>query len=285
MISRGAAEAEAGARGVTTQQGMRRSRTLGGAWTRREAPVQLRCLFGFDVVAARSIDALRLIDDRLERGERLKVAFLNAHGVNIAAGRADFRAALADTVMLNDGIGVAVAAWMLEGRGFPENLNGTDFTPFFLATTRHRFRIYLLGAKPGVAEKVAEEILKRAPQHQVVGLSHGYFDRAEETSVAERIRVAGADLVLVALGNPAQELFIDRQFAATGCRLAMAVGGLFDFMAGEKPRAPRILQRIGLEWLFRLGVEPARMWRRYILGNPVFLSRVAAEWVRMRFAR
>lgn len=273
------------AKSVTTQQWMRRSRMLGRAWTKRAAPVTLRRLFGLDIVAARSADAVRLIDDRLERGERLKIAFLNAHVANIAGGRADFRAALANAVVLNDGIGVAIAALMLDGRGFPENLNGTDFTPFFLTATRHTFRIYLLGAKPGVAEKAAEALRARAPQHRVVGLSNGYFDHAEEASIAERIRTSEADLVLVALGNPAQELFIEKQFASMGCRLAMAVGGLFDFMAGEKPRAPRIVQRLGLEWLFRLGVEPGRMWRRYVIGNPVFLARVAAQWVRMRFAR
>src|SRR6185295_17459653 len=99
--------------------------------------------------------------------------------------------------------------------------------------------------------------------------------------VAE-IKASGADLLLVAMGNPAQEFWIERHLAATGCRLGIAVGALFDFLAERVSRAPMGLRRLRLEWLYRLALEPGRLWRRYLIGNPLFLARLTREWSRRR---
>jgi exopolysaccharide biosynthesis WecB/TagA/CpsF family protein len=111
----------------------------------------------------------------------------------------------------------------------------------------------------------------------VVGVRHGYGDiRSPELLGA--IRSLTPHLILVALGNPAQELWLARHFDATGCALGIAVGALFDFMAGEYSRAPRWIRAVRLEWLYRLAIEPRRLASRYLMGNPSFLGKVLALW-------
>lgn len=239
-------------------------------------------IFGLPVVAARSGEARFLIDGRFAAGDPFGVAFLNAHGSNVAAGDAEFRQALQKQLLLNDGIGVDIAARILNGRSFPENLNGTDFVPAYLEHTHHDHRVFLLGAKPGMAERARDALAGIAPRHDYVGVRHGYFGASETADVVADIRRSGATTLLVALGNPSQELWIDRHLEATGVRVAFGVGALFDFLAGEVPRAPEALRRAGMEWAFRLSLEPKRLFRRYVVGNPRFLARVAHQRLKRR---
>jgi UDP-N-acetyl-D-mannosaminuronic acid transferase (WecB/TagA/CpsF family) len=116
------------------------------------------------------------------------------------------------------------------------------------------------------------------PQHRVVGCHHGHFDPARTSEIVDLVRRSGADVVLVALGNPKQELFLRDHLAATGCRLGIGVGALFDFLAGNVPRAPSFVRRWRLEWAYRLAQEPRRLATRYLIGNPLFLGRIAAQW-------
>jgi len=92
------------------------------------------------------------------------------------------------------------------------------------------------------------------------------------------IRASQADVLLVGLGNPIQELWLMENLAETGCRLGFAVGALLDFMAGRFPRAPEWMRELRVEWIYRLVQEPLRLWRRYLVGNPVFLLRIVAQW-------
>ena len=134
-----------------------------------DVPVQVRT---FD-------EAVRLIDEHYERRERVAVAFANAHTLNIAAENSDFRKALQHAIVLNDGVGVDIASRILYGSPFPENLNGTDFSPNYLRQTKHRYRIFLLGAKLGTAERAARRLSALCPRHQIVGCHHGHFDGGE----------------------------------------------------------------------------------------------------------
>ena len=240
-------------------------------------PVPRWDILGIPVLAGRGNEVTQELDSRLAAGERIKLTYLNAHASNVAAGDPEFLAALQTFSILNDGVGVDIAARAFRGQSFPENLNGTDFTLRFLAATSQRFRIFLLGARPGVAEAAVVAIEARLPQHIVAGVRDGYFDATGAAEVAAQIKASGADLLLVALGNPGQELWIDRNFRATGCRMAIGVGALFDFLARRVPRAPQVLRQLRLEWAFRLALEPGRLWRRYLIGNPLFLARVARQ--------
>jgi exopolysaccharide biosynthesis WecB/TagA/CpsF family protein len=209
------------------------------------------------------------------------VAFVNAHTLNLASQQPSFRDVLGRAALvLNDGAGLALAArW--QGSGFPENLNGTDFTPRVLRLAAARgWRVFLLGSRPGVAETAATALAEQIPGLAIAGTHHGYFGREEGAGVAERIHRSEASVLLVALGNPLQELWLDQYLARTGCQLGLGVGAFLDFVAGNVPRAPQWMRDAGVEWAFRLLQEPGRMWRRYVLGNPLFVARLVRERMR-----
>jgi alpha-1,3-mannosyltransferase len=231
-------------------------------------------IMGVDVVTATTGAAVAALDARLDIGQRIRLAFLNAHGSNLAASDPAFRTALGSFVVLNDGAGVNMAARWLHGQPFPDNLNGTDFVPRYLIDSRRTFRIYLLGAQPGVADQAAETIRRIAPRHVIAGTRHGFFTPAEAPSIASEIAGTQADLVLVAMGNPAQERFILEHFDAMACDMAIGVGALLDFMSGRVARAPELMRRLRMEWVYRLALEPRRLWRRYVLGNSKFICRL-----------
>jgi alpha-1,3-mannosyltransferase len=221
--------------------------------------------------------ALMLLERSLRRGGREMVAFGNANLLNAARTDSALRDALRRFFILNDGIGADIASKFLFGASFPENLNGTDFVPYLLARLQPGMKIFLFGAKPGIAERAATAIAQISPQHAVVGLHHGYCD-INSPELLHKIRSKQADLLLVALGNPRQELWLARHFDATGCSLGIAVGALFDFLAGEVSRAPRWVRTARLEWVYRLSLEPRRLAKRYVMGIPSFLGNVVALW-------
>ena len=210
-----------------------------------------------------------------ERDRPALVAYANAHTLNLASRESGYRAVLRKAdIVLNDGAGLDIAG-RLFGKPFPENLNGTDFNPAILEEAAARgWPVYFLGAKPGVADEAARRLSERVPGLQVVGTRDGYFSPSESEDVARAIAGTGAGLLMVAMGNPLQEMWLSRHLAATGARLGVGVGAFLDFSAGVVPRAPAWMNRLWLEWLYRLLQEPRRMWRRYVLGNPLFLLRV-----------
>jgi exopolysaccharide biosynthesis WecB/TagA/CpsF family protein len=226
-------------------------------------------------------DALERAEKLYERDEPAWVAVENVHGLNIAWSDPSFRAVLARAdLVLNDGKGVMLAA-MLQSRPFPADLNGNLFTPLLLQrAAERRWPVYFLGADPGVAEAAAEVLRGRLPALEVAGCRHGFISPGEEDDVVATVQRSGAGLLLVGMGNPLQERWLDANIARTGARLGLGVGAFFDFQSGKVARAPAWMNRAGIEWLHRLGQEPGRLWRRYLVGNPLFLWRVAGERVR-----
>ncbi|GAA3430789.1 WecB/TagA/CpsF family glycosyltransferase [Kutzneria kofuensis] len=218
----------------------------------------------------------RLVD---EPGPRTLV-YANAHSVNLSRSDARYRACLAKAdLVLNDGSGLALAA-RVGGRRFPANLNGTDFTPEVLRLAARRgLGVYLLGGRAGVAAAAAERLSRTVPGLRVVGHHHGYLTTGQSREVARQIWETGADIVLVAMGNPRQELWLAEHLPATGAALGVAVGAFLDFAAERVPRAPKWMRQAGIEWLYRLGREPRRLFARYVVGNPLFVARVLLDSV------
>lgn len=215
------------------------------------------------------------IVDRAEKRLPTTVAFVNAHCLNEAYDSPEYRAALtrADAVFA-DGIGVRLAGRHTR-QPVRDNVNGTDMFPRLAALAEEKgLSIFLLGARPGVAEAVADGLRERHPRLRIAGTRDGYFAADEEDAVIAEINESGADILLVAMGVPTQELWLDRHRASLRVPVCMAVGGLFDFYSGNIPRAPRWLRACGGEWCWRLAQEPGRLWRRYLIGNPRFLYRV-----------
>ena len=220
-------------------------------------------------------DALEWVVERAAGDSPGQICFVNADCANIAYGNREYQAMLHQSALvLADGIGMKLAGKLL-GCEIRQNVNGTDLFPRLcesLAGTG--VGIFLLGARPGVAEKVSDWIRERYPSTLVSGCRDGYFSAAEEPEVIGEISGSGAAVLLVAFGAPRQDLWIHSHLAATGVKVAMGVGGLFDFYSGRIPRAPVWMREVGAEWLYRFYQEPRRMWRRYFVGNAVFLWRV-----------
>lgn len=236
-----------------------------------------RVIAGVPVAALTHDEALALIDHAFDGGSHLHLAYCNANLVNIAARDAGLRERLASFLVLPDGIGVDIASRLLYGTTFPANLNGTDFTPAILAAGKRPLSVMLLGGKPGIAERAAARLRADYPQHRFSVLSHGYFEPEAETALLARLAHERPDLLLVAFGNPRQEQWIADRIDARHCAVAAGIGALFDFLAGEVARAPETVRTLRLEWIYRLWLEPRRLWRRYVVGNPAFLMRVLRQ--------
>ena len=228
----------------------------------------------FSLNAMTEHDAIREIRAAIVMRRRMNIAICNAHTLLSAFDDETYAETLQSMTLLNDGIGVNIANIALNGRGFPANLNGTDFVPQLLKEIGIPLRIYLLGARQEELDGAADAIAADFPLHNVVGKRNGYFSAAEIDAVCDDISAAKPDLLLVAMGNPRQERFIMEHQEKLHVTVAIGVGALFDFMSGSVVRAPRILQISGLEWLFRFAQEPRRLFRRYVIGIPRFLHRV-----------
>jgi alpha-1,3-mannosyltransferase len=243
--------------------------------------VTTRTILGVPVSVGTVSQTVERLDARFECKDSTIVAFANAHALNIAARNEHVRAVMRNSIILNDGIGVDIASLMLFGKAFPQNLNGTDFTPHYLQNTRHRYRIFLLGSRPATIQRAAERLSATFPRHQIVGYHHGYFEKDDTAKINATIKASNADIVLVGMGNPKQELWLADNLVATGARLGFAVGALFDFVTGNVARAPAWVRSLRVEWLQRLTQEPWRLSRRYLAGNPLFIVRILGQ----RFSR
>jgi N-acetylglucosaminyldiphosphoundecaprenol N-acetyl-beta-D-mannosaminyltransferase len=207
-----------------------------------------------------------------------RVMYVNAHVVNQSRATPGLGQALrrADLVYC-DGYGVRLAARVLN-LPVPHRMTGADWI-WGLATLCELSGqpIYLLGSEPPVAREAAARLRALYPRLQVAGAHHGYFDldSAHNERVIEDINSHAPAIVLVGMGTPKQELWVDRYADRLDGAVVWTVGALFDYVSGHMPRAPRWLSDNGLEWIFRLAIEPNRMWRRYLIGNPIFITRVA----------
>lgn len=219
-------------------------------------------------------EAVALLRGRLLRGESTGVCFPDMSTLNLSAERPDFLRLLQRRMLvLNDGAGLAWAA-RRRGRPLPANLNGTDLVPRLLAAVPAGTSVYLLGGRPGVAERAQAVLAARAPGVRFVGSHHGYFDRAGEAAVLAELRRLRPRIVLVAMGNPLQVELIDRHLddPALAGTLWLAVGGQLDYYGGTLRRAPAIVRRARLEWLYIVAQQPYKA-RRYFVGIPQFLAR------------
>jgi N-acetylglucosaminyldiphosphoundecaprenol N-acetyl-beta-D-mannosaminyltransferase len=193
-----------------------------------------------------------------------QICTVNPEFVMEARRNAAFRAVLdAADLCLADGIGLVWAARRL-GRPLPERVTGSDGVPLIAErAARAGWRIFFLGAAPGVARVAAGRLAQRYPGLQVAGAYAGSPADADAPAIIARIRAAQPDILFVAYGAPKQDLWIAKHGAAAGVPVMMGVGGSFDFIAGVQKRAPAWLQRLGLEWLYRLMTQPWR-WRRQL---------------------
>lgn len=238
---------------------------------------QRRDILGIAVSAIDGDKARDLIVSRLDDEALSMVAFLNANNANIAVNDAELRHCLASSLVLPDGLGVDLASLMLYGESFPENLNGTDFVPKLFSAIERPCHVGLIGAQAETLAKSCQSFADRAPQHRFSIIADGYQPDSALPEIMARIAEMRPDFLIVAMGTPRQETWVQQNVRAEHCSVAISVGALFDFMGGAVPRAPLWVRRLRLEWVFRLLQEPSRLWRRYLVGNPVFLLRILRQ--------
>jgi N-acetylglucosaminyldiphosphoundecaprenol N-acetyl-beta-D-mannosaminyltransferase len=202
-----------------------------------------------------------------------QVVTVNTEFVMAAQQNTDFRYAInAAALVIADGIGVVWATHFVDCPA-PERITGTDMLVALARRCGEKgYRLYLLGAAPGVAEQAGVRLHALAPGLEIAGTYASSPAPAEEDAIIERIRAANADVLCVAYGAPAQDLWIHRNLSRLPVAVAMGVGGAYDFLAGRQRRAPQAMQRMGLEWLYRLYREPWR-WKR-MLAIPRFMLQV-----------
>jgi len=220
-------------------------------------------------------DALTYVTIAARRRSLWTLSFINADCLNISFRDPQYMDILrnADAVF-PDGVGIHMASRILRV-GLKENTNGTDFFPRLCKeAARHGLRLYLLGGAQGIAETAAASMRKIVPNVEIVGTHHGYLSDEDEIKVIEEINSLDTDILLVGMGVPHQEKWIARNRNRIRAGVAMGVGGLFDFYSGKNARAPIWMREVGLEWVYRISQEPKRMWKRYVVGNPLFLYRV-----------
>lgn len=228
-------------------------------------------VLGVRVDAVDPESALARIEELIAAGGHHLVATVNPEFIMRARSDAAFRAVLdSASLCLPDGWGVTWAA-RRQGHPLPGRVPGIDLIPPLAArAARLGWRLFLLGAAPGVAEAAAERLRAGFPGLVITGCHAGEAGPEGDEESLRLIAAAGADIVLVAYGAPRQELWIARNLARLPAGVGIGVGGAFDFLSGRVRRAPGWMRRLGLEWLFRLAVQPWRARRMAILPRFAF---------------
>ncbi|MEO9600889.1 WecB/TagA/CpsF family glycosyltransferase [Parasphingorhabdus sp.] len=218
------------------------------------------------------------IVDAASNGDRNIIQFVNAHCVNVMHKDKQYREALNEAgVLLPDGSGLRLAG-TLAGSGELSNLNGTDLFPHICkAAARAQQSIFLLGGSPGIASAAANNMRKRFPGLRFAGTQNGYFSDISDEQVIDIINNSGASILMVGMGVPMQEKWIAKYRNQLTVPVIMGVGGLFDYYSNSIARAPQILRDMGLEWGWRLAMEPRRLAKRYIWGNLRFIGHAVAH--------
>jgi N-acetylglucosaminyldiphosphoundecaprenol N-acetyl-beta-D-mannosaminyltransferase len=218
------------------------------------------------------------VEDWLPAKERRTILYANAHSLNSAWDDVQVRSALnrADLVYA-DGVSVVWAGRVLGGCRLVK-MTGADWIwPFCAWAQDQGVSVYILGGRPGVGSRARKTLLQRYPALKILGCADGYFQERSEAEIILEINRLCPQVLLVGMGTPSQERWLAAQRLALDVPVCWAVGALFDYVAGDERRVPAWMYALGLEWLWRLSVNPHGKWRRYILGNPRFVWRVLKQ--------
>lgn len=216
----------------------------------------------------------------VQEGQQRHVATPNSEMLVEASRNPAFRTVLQHTSLnLPDSRGLLLMA-RLWGQRILERVTGADTMRHLCSSIGPEHPVFLLGAAPGIAERAAEKLQKLNPRLRIAGTFAGSPQEEDAPAIIACIHAAAPHLLFVAYGAPAQELWIARHLCdCPTVRVAMGVGGAFDFLAGAQRRAPRWMQRVGLEWIWRVVLEPKRLPR---IINAVVVFPVMCLWERMR---
>lgn len=236
-------------------------------------------------VAALTMEqTVNMVDECVQKGDHIQHVVINAGKVvAMQTDRALYDSVVSCDVINADGQSVVWAARFL-GKHLPERVAGIDLMQNLVALAAKKgYKCFFFGAKEEVVSRVVEIYAQQYGSQIIAGYRNGYFTKEEEPVVARQIADSGANMLFVAITSPKKEIFQDKYKDILGkINFTMGVGGSFDVVAGVTKRAPRWMQRVGMEWFYRFAQEPRRMWRRYLIGNYKFIRLVVKEKLRKK---
>lgn len=223
-------------------------------------------------------DTINLVEKYVQTKTPLHLMGVNADKINEVNDNARMKQIVNSCGVINaDGASVILASKYLK-KPLPERVAGVDLMQSLVALSEKKgYSIYLLGAKQSVVEKTAEVLLEKHPRLKIVGIHNGYFKEHDWPSISEEIKEANPDFVFVGITSPLKEYLIEYLQDVGHASVFMGVGGSFDVISGNIPRAPIWMQKANLEWLFRVMQEPKRLFKRYFVGNWAFVKEVFKE--------
>lgn len=227
---------------------------------------------------------IEMVDDCIQQGNHIQHVVINAGKVvAMQTDKALYASVVSCDVINADGQSVVWAARFL-GKYLPERVAGADLMQYLVALAANKgYKCFFLGAKEEVVSKVVEKYAQQYGPQVIAGYRNGYFKPDEEMEVAQQISDSGAQLLFIAITSPKKEIFRDKySHILNNVNFTMGVGGTFDVIVGVTKRAPQWMQNIGMEWFYRLVQEPKRMWRRYLIGNYLFIKLVLKEKYRKK---
>jgi len=238
--------------------------------------IPTRIVLGIPIVALRLKDISSVVIKLIETSGKKSFFYVDAHHFNIANKDSSYKKILQTATFVHaSGMGPVLASRILNNP-LPERTPTPDFIEeIFVKASKKKWSFYLLGGEEDITRRAVEKIKKRFPDLVIAGYHHGFFTK--DSVVVEKINRAKPDIVLVGMGPPKQEKWIEENKDKINARIFWGVGALFDVLSGKRKRAPVWMQRIGLEWVYRIGQEPGRLWKRYIFGNIAFLFIVLQE--------
>jgi len=218
------------------------------------------------------------VKEWVEGDLRRTILYVNAHCLNIASEETYYRMLLNQAdIVYADGISVVWSSRILGGCKLQKNTGADWIEAFCRFAEQESIRIYILAGGVGVAQKAKDNLLKSYPEIKIIGYSDGYFENKSEVQVLSEIRVLSPQVLFVGMGTPHQERWIYEHREEISAPVCWGVGALFDYVAGIESRVPPWMGRVGLEWFYRLILDPVGKWERYIIGNPHFVTRIIRQ--------
>lgn len=229
-------------------------------------------------------ETIDLIDDSIREKRSIQHIVVNAAKlVNMQQDRELYQSVVESDIINADGMAVVWAAGLL-GKPLPERVAGVDLMQeLVILASEKKYRIFFFGGREEVVSEVVRKYKSVFGEEIIAGYRNGYFRKEEEGEIAGQIAESKADILFVAISSPTKEIFLNTYKEKLKVPFIMGVGGSFDVVAGKVKRAPRWMQKSGLEWFYRFLQEPGRMWKRYLLTNSKFIYYVLKERIRDLF--
>lgn len=243
-------------------------------------------LFNIPVDALTMQETLLLIENAIDQNDPIHHVVVNAAKMVNAQKDLTLRESIVNCDIINaDGQAVVWASKILN-QPLPERVAGIDVMEQLVKlSAKKNYKIYFLGAKEEVVEKVVSNYTLAYGKQIIAGHRNGYFSEEEENDIAYEISQCKPDILFVAMSSPKKEIFLNKYKDLIRAPFIMGVGGSFDVVSGLVKRAPRWMQQSGLEWLYRVYQEPRRMWKRYLITNSKFIRLLISARLKMAFAK